>query len=69
MKHFLYTLGFLILLLGATSVFAQKISGEVSDTNCALLIGASVQVNGVSLGTITATNGSFTLDNVALGST
>lgn len=69
MKHFLYTLGFFFLLLSTTSVFAQKISGKVSDANGAPLIGASVQAKGASLGTITDTKGNFTLDNVAPGST
>jgi hypothetical protein len=68
MKHLLHTLGFLILPLGTTSIFAQKISGEVSDTNGAPHIGASVQVKGASLGKITATKGSLPLGNVALGS-
>lgn len=53
-----------------SSVQQQKktITGVVKDDNGEPLIGANVKIKGSTTGTVTDTNGSFTLDNVLQGS-
>lgn len=62
----LLSLCFMLLTIG---LFAQKISGTVKDGEGSPIIGASVLVKGTTNGTTTDDNGSFTLDNVAQGTT
>lgn len=69
MKRFLHSLILWLFVLAAVPVLAQKISGKVTDTDGEALIGASVQIKGTTTGTTTDTQGAFTLDNVAKGST
>jgi len=55
-----------------TSSVQQKgksITGVVKDSNGEALIGANVKIKGTATGTITDADGSFSLDNVAQGST
>ena len=53
-----------------TSLSAQnRISGKIVDSKNEPLVGASVLVKGTSNGTIVDTEGAFTIDNVAKGST
>ncbi|MBX2926767.1 MAG: SusC/RagA family TonB-linked outer membrane protein [Saprospiraceae bacterium] len=63
------TLVFMLLLAGAAALTAQRtITGTVTDPNKEPLIGATVLVEGTSLGTITDINGEFSL-TVPAGST
>lgn len=59
----------LVLLFGTVSLSAQKVSGTIKDSDGSAIIGASVLVKGTSNGTISDENGSFTLNDVAKGST
>ena len=60
-----------ILFCSTTSLLAQnsKISGKITDAKNEPLVGASVLVKGTSNGTVTNTEGVFSLDNVPKGST
>lgn len=59
----------LLTLLCVTTTFAQTISGKITDTKNEPLVGASVLVKGTNNGTVTNTEGAFSLNNVAKGST
>ena len=59
----------LLTLLCVTATFAQTISGKITDTKNEPLVGASVLVKGTNNGTITNTEGVFSLNNVPKGST
>lgn len=59
----------LLTFLCVTTTFAQTISGKITDTKNEPLVGASVLVKGTNNGTITNTEGAFSLNNVAKGST
>lgn len=63
---FLLSLCFILFSIG---LFAQQVSGTIKDNSDAPVVGASVLVKGTSNGTVTDNNGSFTLNNVAKGST
>jgi iron complex outermembrane recepter protein len=66
-KKLLLFTAFLILLC-TTANFAQTISGKITDTKNDPLVGASVLVKGTNNGTVTNTEGGFSLNNVAKGS-
>lgn len=59
----------LLTLLCVTTTFAQTISGKITDTKNEPLVGASVLVKGTTNGTVTNTEGGFSLNNVPKGST
>lgn len=67
-KRILLTISFIVALFSITT-YAQTVSGKVSDAQGSPLVGASILVKGSSNGTVTDANGSFTLNNVAKGST
>lgn len=68
--NFLNLLLFLMLLLvGSPAAFAQKISGNVTDTSGEAIIGASVVVKGTSKGSVTDYNGDFVLNGVQSNAT
>ena len=50
-------------------LFAQQVSGTVKDNNGESIVGAAIVVKGTNNGTLTGVDGSFTLNNVAKGST
>ncbi len=56
-------------MLLSIGLFAQQVSGTIKDNEGGPIIGASVLVKGTSNGTVTDGNGTFTLNNVAKGST
>lgn len=58
-----------LIAFSTSSLLAQKISGKITSINNEPLVGASVLVKGTGNGTVTNTEGVFTLDNVAKGST
>jgi iron complex outermembrane receptor protein len=58
----------LMILLAGSGAFAQsKISGKVSNAENEPLPGASVVIDGTTIGTITNVNGEFTLNNLNKG--
>ena len=59
----------LFFLLCSIGLFAQQVSGTVKDNKGESIIGAAIVVKGTNNGTLTDVNGSFTLTNVAKGST
>ncbi|WP_019539283.1 SusC/RagA family TonB-linked outer membrane protein [Proteiniphilum acetatigenes] len=61
-KYLLFVLSFFTLLIFSTSMYAQvNISGIVKDSNNEPLIGVNVIVKGTQQGTVTNTEGEFTL--------
>lgn len=66
----LFALILFLLAMNANS-FAQNttISGQIKTADGDPLVGAAVLVKGTSNGTVTDADGSFTLNNVAKGST
>ena len=54
----------LLLCMGATGAYAQKVTGNVVDASGEPIIGASVVVKGTSNGTITDFNGNYTIQGV-----
>ncbi|MDZ7878576.1 MAG: TonB-dependent receptor [Saprospiraceae bacterium] len=62
---------FFILFCSVTSLLAQNsnVSGKITDAENEPLVGATVLVKGTTNGTTTNTEGAFSLDNVAKGST
>ena len=69
MKKKLLLFTALLTLLSATATFAQTVSGKIKDTKGEALVGASVLVKGTKNGTVTNTEGAFTLNSVPKGST
>ncbi len=61
LKHLLSRLLPVLLLFCTTSLFAQSVSGVVTDTSGEPLIGATVMVKGTSDGTVTDYDGSYTV--------
>ena len=59
----------LILLAGSLAFAQQKISGRVTDSDGEGMAGVSVLVKGTTTGTITNTNGSWSLNSVKKGAT
>ena len=59
----------LILLAGSLAFAQQKISGRVADSDGEGMAGVSVLVKGTTTGTITNTNGSWSLNSVKKGAT
>lgn len=59
----------LILLAGSLAFAQQKISGRVTDADGEGMAGVSVLVKGTTTGTITNTNGSWSLNSVKKGAT
>lgn len=59
----------LVMIIFNFSVFAQsgKISGKITETNGEPLIGASAQIKGTTNGSVSNSNGDFTIDKVANG--
>ncbi|MDZ7879959.1 MAG: carboxypeptidase-like regulatory domain-containing protein [Saprospiraceae bacterium] len=59
----------LFFILCTVGLFAQNVSGTITDKAGAPIVGASVLVKGTNNGTIADDNGAFTLNNVEKGST
>ena len=59
----------LFFFVCSISLSAQTVSGKITDTKNEPLVGASVLVKGTQNGTVTNTEGAFSLNNVAKGST
>ena len=64
MKNLTYKLALIlaIMCLGSAQAFAQQVKGTVNDTAGNPIIGAAVVVEGTTVGTTTATDGSFTIN-------
>ena len=60
---------FCFVLFGTWTVFAQQgvVTGTVVDENGELMPGVNVAIEGKTVGTITGTNGEFSLDGVSVG--
>jgi iron complex outermembrane receptor protein len=58
----------MILFAGSGAIAQSKISGKVSNAESEPLPGASVVIDGTTIGTITNVNGEFTLSNLKNGS-
>lgn len=69
MKKGIFLIIILTVALFSTASIAQTISGKITDTKGEPLVGASILVKGTSNGTTSNTEGVFTLNNVAKGST
>ena len=54
-----------LLLMISSSLYAQSVSGTVSDKNGEALIAANILVKGTSIGTITNLEGKFNLDSTS----
>lgn len=61
------TLLLLLILLGCTISYSQTVSGKVMSVDGTELIGASIAVEGLDIGTISDTDGSYMLKNVPTG--
>lgn len=53
-----------LVLGGASSVFAQIVKGKVVDSSGEPVAGATVQIQGTTIGTVTDINGNYELNNV-----
>ena len=64
MKNLTYRIALIlaILCVGSVSAFAQQVKGTVKDSAGSPIIGAAVVVEGTTVGTTTATDGSFTIN-------
>ena len=64
MKNLTYRIAMIlaIMCVGSVSAFAQQVKGTVKDTAGSPIIGAAVVVEGTTVGTSTATDGSFTIN-------
>ena len=64
MKNLTYRIALILAILCAGSVqaFAQQVKGTVKDSTGSPIIGAAVVVEGTTVGTTTATDGSFTIN-------
>ncbi len=70
MKKSCFLLIAFLAMLCSTSAFAQnKISGKITDTKGEPLVGAAILIKDTTNETVTNTEGVFSLDNVAKGST
>ena len=63
----LFAVLFLLLMAGSLAFAQHKISGKVTDTNGEGLVGVSVLVKGTSTGTVTNTDGSWSINSVRQG--
>ena len=64
MKNLTYRIALILAILcaGSVSAFAQQVKGTVNDAAGSPIIGAAVVVEGTTVGTTTATDGSFTIN-------
>ena len=64
MKNLTYRIALIlaIMCVGSASAFAQQVKGTVSDTAGSPVIGAAVVVEGTTIGTSTAVDGTFTIN-------
>ena len=64
MKNLTYRIAMIlaILCVGSASAFAQQVKGTVKDSAGSPIIGAAVVVEGTTVGTTTAADGSFTIN-------
>ncbi len=67
MKKFLFFIS--ILMWGTATLFAQRglITGTVLEENGTSIVGATVAIEGKTIGTITGADGEFALDGVSVG--
>ena len=64
MKNLTYKIALIlaIVCMGTASAFAQQVKGTVKDAAGTPVVGAAVVVEGTTVGTTTATDGSFTIN-------
>ena len=70
MKHLIYRIAIALVavgLSGAAAFAQQQVKGKVLDSQGEPIIGASVLIKGTTTGTITGTDGTWTLQNVPAG--